>query len=207
VISPDYTRDGILLAGTVEDGVFSSADRGGRWVAWNFGLLDLNIICLAISPAYAEDETLFAGTDSGIFYSTNGGRAWREAAFSLDLAPVLSLALSPNYASDGILFAGTESHGLYRSDDRGQTWIHLGEDAIPGAVNSILLSPEFPARADLLVVLSERLLVSRDGGQSWVDWAPGLDPRQGLACVAAPQGLEPGAPLLVGLVNGGVMRI
>ena len=207
VISPDYVRDGILLAGTVEDGVFSTSNRGGYWVAWNFGLLDLNTICMAISTDFSRDETLFVGVDSGIFRSTNGGRAWREVNFPLELAPVLSLALSPAYSEDGILFAGTESHGLYRSEDRGCNWTRLGEDVVHNAVNAILLSPEFPERADVLVMLGDGLVLSRDGGRSWAGWRSGVEFGEGLACVAAPQGLDPDAPLLVGLVDGGVLRI
>jgi photosystem II stability/assembly factor-like uncharacterized protein len=191
----------------VEDGVFSSSNRGGHWVAWNFGLLDLNTICLAISPDFGRDETLFVGTDSGIFRSTNGGRAWREVDFALELAPVLSLALSPGYSEDGILFAGTESHGLHRSDDRGRSWVRVGATIIIEAVNAILLSPEFPEKADLLAVLSDGLLLSRDGGGSWSDWKTGVEFDEGLASAAAPQGLDPAAPLLVGLVDGGVLRI
>jgi photosystem II stability/assembly factor-like uncharacterized protein len=207
VISPNYARDGILLAGMVEDGVFSTSNRGGHWVAWNFGLLDLNTICLAISPGFAHDETLFVGTDSGIFRSTNGGRAWREVDFPLELAPVLSLALSPAYSQDGILFAGTESHGLYRSEDRGRKWTRLGEETITSAVNAILVSPGFPQAGDVLVMPGDALLISRNGGQTWSDWKAGAAFEQGTASVAAPQGLAAGAPLLVGLVAGGVLRL
>ncbi len=110
-VSPQFAQDGVVLAGTMEDGVFRSGDRGAQWAAWNFGLLDLSVLCLSMSPAYADDETVFAGTDSGIFRSMNGGRAWRELEFPPDWAPVLSLALSPGFGADGMLFAGTEFGG------------------------------------------------------------------------------------------------
>ena len=140
VLSPDYARDGTVLAATVEDGVFRSGDRGSQWESWNFGLLDLDVYSIAISPAFGDplgssglgssgDETLYVGTETGIFRSTNGGRAWREVGFDTDLAPVLSLALSPDYARDGCLYAGTASQGLYCSGDRGRTWARIGESA------------------------------------------------------------------------------
>jgi photosystem II stability/assembly factor-like uncharacterized protein len=207
VVSPDYAQDGVVLAGTMEDGVFRSGDRGAHWAAWNFGLLDLSVLCLSMSPAYADDETVFAGTDSGIFRSMNGGRAWRETNFPADWAPVLSLALSPGYGADGMLFAGTESAGLFRSNDQGRTWNRLGEEVIAGPVNSVVLAPDFPAQPAILALLGNALLVSRDGGRSWSDWKPGLPVDRGLTAVAAPQGLGPGAPLLVGLADGAVLRI
>lgn len=204
-LSPDYGRDGIVFAGTLEDGVFYSKDRGQSWAAWNFGLLDLNVLALAVSPNFTRDETLFVGTDSGIYRSTNGGRAWREVEFAMEYAPVLSLALSPGYAVDGILFAGTEEHGLFKSDDRGQSWTRVAETTIARAVNAILLSPHFPQTADVLVMLGDALLISRDGGQRWASREARLT--GGLASVVAPQGLAPDAPLLVGLTEGGVLRV
>jgi hypothetical protein len=176
-------------------------------VIWNFGLLDLNILSMAISPEFATDETIFVGTETGVFRSTNGGRAWRETEFPMEPAPVISLAISPGYAQDGMVAAGTESHGLFYSDDKGKTWKRLGEEAVTGAVNAISLSPEFPAKPHMLAMLDEALLISRDAGQSWADWKDGLCIEQGTASLATPHGLDPGAPLLVGLVGGEVLRI
>ena len=206
VISPNFSQDGVLLAGTNEDGVFRSADRGRHWSAWNFGLLDLNVLCLVISPDFAHDETLFAGTETGVFRSTNGGRAWREIDFPTEYAPVLSLALSADLANDGVLLAGTESYGLLRSGDEGHTWSRLGQEIITDNVNAIILGPEYTDRPEILVALSDRLLVSRDGGTSWSDWREGLTFEQGVASVVAPQGLGSKASLLLGLVDGGVLR-
>jgi photosystem II stability/assembly factor-like uncharacterized protein len=210
-ISPNFAHDGTLFAGTMEDGVFRSADRGSRWSAWNFGLLDLSVLSMAISPGFVDDETLFVGTETGVFRSTNGGRAWREVNFPTELAPVLSLALSPGYVHDTTLFAGTESGALLRSEDKGGTWTCLREDAATGAVNGIMLSTDFPAKPDILVVLSTALTVSRDGGQSWSDReaSPAAAERmmRGLASAIAPRGLDENAPLLVGLVEGGILLL
>ena len=205
--SPNFVRDGALFAGTMEDGVLRSTDRGGRWQRWNFGLLDLAVLCLAISPQFAADDTLFAGTETGLFRSTNGGRAWREVSFPNDLAPVLSLAASPDYAHDGTLWAGTESNGLHVTTDRGNSWRRVAEDLITDTVNAVLLSPQFPAKADVLAMPPDRLLISRDGGGHWSTWPGRLPDGAELSSVVAPQGLDAGAPLLVGLTDGQVVRV
>lgn len=207
VVSPNFAQDGTLLAGTLEDGVLRSGDRGEHWTAWNFGLLDLNVLCLAISPSFAGDETLFAGTESGIFRSTNGGRAWREVEFPMEYAPVLSLALSPGYATDGLLLAGSETNGLFISRDRGATWERLGQKALGKEVSSIALAPRFPDQPDILVVSDNAVLISRDGGATWADWPEAASFSGEVVAVAAPQGLEPGALLLVGLTDGRVVRV
>ena len=207
VISPAYAEDGTVLAATLEDGVYATDDRGDHWMPWSFGLMDLNVLCLAISPDYAADETVFAGTESGVFRSTNGGRAWRETDFPMECAPVLSLAVSPDLARDGSVWAGTEEHGLFHSRDGGKTWQQLGRGQITDAINAILLSATVSSVVDVLVVQAGTLIVSRDGGRSWAPWRNGLSYDEGLACVAAPFGLYAGAPLLVGLATGDVRRV
>lgn len=207
VVSPNFAADGVIFAGTMEDGVFRSADRGSSWAAWNFGLLDLQVLSLAISPTFAADETLFAGTASCLFRSTNGGRAWRDVDFPTEYAPMLSVALSPDYARDERIFVGTESHGLFSSDDDGRTWTRHGEDVITGAVNSLALAQEPDAALVVLALLDSALLISGDGGQCWAERRPGLSFESGAASLVAPHGLDPAAPLLVGLTTGGVIRI
>jgi len=207
VISPNFARDGIVLAATLEDGVFRSANRGEHWAAWNFGLLDLHVLCLAISPDFARDETLWAGTETGIFRSTNGGRAWREVDFPVEWAPLLCLAVSPGYAMDGTLLAGSETNGLFISRDRGAGWKRLEGEALGEEVSSITLGPHFPARPDILVITNNTLLVSRDGGVTWADWPEATSLSGEVVAVTTPQGLEPGAPLLVGLADGQVVRV
>jgi photosystem II stability/assembly factor-like uncharacterized protein len=207
VLSPDYAEDTIIFAGTMDDGVFRSGDGGASWEMWNIGLLDPNILCLAISPDFGRDRTLYAGTESGIYCSRNSGRFWHELAFPIDDAPVLCLALSPAFEQDGIMFAGTEACGLARSTDRGQSWQTLPVPDLSGAINGLLISPDFHNTPDLLIILDDTLLVSRDEGLSWSQVQTDADLSAGLTSIVAPLGLEPDAPLLAGLVDGRVLRI
>jgi photosystem II stability/assembly factor-like uncharacterized protein len=168
-ISPSFQTDGIIFAGTMEDGVFFSSDEGAHWVSWNFGLLDLNILSLAASPSFNDDETIYAGTESGIFKSTNGGRAWKEISFPIGYVPIISLAVSPNFSRDHTIFAGTEENGMFRSQDAGKTWQQVGEEVISDPVNSILFSPSSSKSQYTVSVIGGKVLISRDNGSNWED--------------------------------------
>ncbi len=106
---------------------------------------------------------------------------------------------------DRLIFAGTESSGLYRSADGGTSWTRVGEDRIAEVVNGIVLGSNFGERPSLLV-LSPDPLISSDGGTTWSTVLDLPQEASGLS-VAAPHGLDVGAPLLVGLDSGGVLRM
>jgi photosystem II stability/assembly factor-like uncharacterized protein len=125
--------------------------------------VDSHTSTLAVSPGFSRDHTLFAGTDSGIFRSHTGGRSWRELSFPMDAAPVLSLAVSPAFETDGRVYAGTEDSGLWLSDDWGGNWRQINSDLILSPVNAIHLN----ARAEVRLLLEDKLLWSDDGGKSW----------------------------------------
>jgi len=207
VTSPNYTQDGLLFAGTLEDGLFFSTDCGLHWQAGSFGLLDLKLFCLAVSPNFAHDQTLFAGTHSGLFRSANGGRSWREVSLPPGYDAVFSLALSPHFAQDGVLFAGTETQGLLRSDDGGRSWARLGENILTDAINTVLLSPQFPRQPDILALHGGTLLLSHDAGLSWQPWREAALAEKRVTTVLAPLGFDPGAPSLVGLLDGDILNI
>ncbi len=170
VVSPNYTEDGAIFAGTNEDGVLVSDDRGKSWNSWNFGLLDLHVLCLAASPAFTTDETLFAGAESGLFRSTNGGRAWKEIDLPFGFDAVLSLAFSPRYSQDQTVFVGTENNGLLVSKDAGKSWRRLGRTALEEPVNAVAFFTPKQDQQGMIILHGGSLLVSVDGGECWMPW-------------------------------------
>ena len=132
-----------------------------RMVRRQVGLIDLAVYTIAVSPDFACDHMVFAGTESGVFRSSSGGRGWKETSFPMDAAPVLSLTLS----AGGLLYAGTETHGLFVSDDFGATWHGLKTDAPSTPIHAIHVTTE-PAPI-LFVLLEDSLMWSTDAGSSW----------------------------------------
>jgi photosystem II stability/assembly factor-like uncharacterized protein len=206
-VSPNYARDGIVFATTMDDGVFRSSNRGVDWTAWNFGLFDRHILSVAVSPNFEEDKNVFLGTESGIFHSVNGGLGWRETEFKIAYAPVLSLAISPNFAEDDLLFAGTENAGIFYSADRAATWaLAAGEDQV-GSVNAILIAKNFLEESNLLITNGESILISRDRAQSWQPWRANLQFDDLVLSIAALNDLAPESKLLAGFANGQIFQI
>ena len=126
-LSPAFDQDHIGLAATAQDGVLRTADGGATWHAWNYGLLDLTINAIALSPDFANDATCFAATDHGVFTSSNGGRAWTELPIGMEHGPFTSASVVetrslrdvPRIAS---LQIGTEGNGLWMAKEPFDTW-------------------------------------------------------------------------------------
>lgn len=200
-VSPSFEYDGILLAGTMEDGVFASLDRGARWKPWNFGLFDLNALCIALSPNLQHDEIVLAGTETGLYRSANGGRAWRATAFPTDKAPVLCLAfVNGDAAGKTRILAGTENHGLWVSCDEGRSWTRLMPAIIPESVNDIQVIRRSDGSQHLFALVSDGLLTSADGGRTWARLMQTSDTPTALLSTV-------GGPIFVGLLGKGIARL
>ena len=192
-VGRDETGEMCILAGTFEDGVFRSTDGGKSWRAHNHGLFDHSLYCFALSPNFAQDGIVYAGTGSGVYRSENGGRLWRDLILPDGDEAVLSLALSPGSAGDGALYVGTESHGLLCSCDDGESWTKLR--LAEGAINAIVF-----ARADALFAqVDDAVWHSRDDGGSWRESVTAE-----VDCIALD--LD-GETLLLAMADGGVKRM
>lgn len=190
-LSPNFTEDGIGFAATLEDGVLVTTNHGQSWHSWNFGLLDLEVLTVAVSQSFGQDETVIAGTGTGIFRSTNGGRAWRELAIDENAAPLSGVCFS-----HGVLVAGSENSGLFYSRDFGDTW-QKRSTFRSGQISALGVSPD----GSLLAVATPTVVaVSSDAGANWTR-TEGKTP-VGIVSIAP----LPNGAILVGTQEEGLWR-
>lgn len=128
-----------------------------------------SVTALAVSPAFAVDRTLLAGSNNGVYLSRDAGASWMT--LSIAIAPT-RLIVSPDYPIDPTVFAITDATRewydvLYRSADGGVTWLPVWYG---GDVYDLALSPSFAEDgiAFLAVSLSPgQVLHSSDFGATW----------------------------------------
>jgi photosystem II stability/assembly factor-like uncharacterized protein len=164
----------VLLAGLHRDGVARSRDDGRTWEVTNAGLDARLLTCLALSPAFAQDQTLFAaGPQDGVSVSADGGRTWTERNAGLDDAGVLGLAVSPAYARDRTLYVATAA-GIHVSRDAGATW--AGSAASEPARAVVTGPARGSAPPSVVAAMSGgRLLASNDAARTWRTLADSFD--------------------------------
>jgi hypothetical protein len=148
--SPDYASDATLFLRTWDPGdgspdypagevLLRSSDGGETWLRLRGGLPEGSDLALAaaLSPAFAQDNTLFAGgargdyAGEGVWVSRDRGDTWSQAWGGLEHLRVNRLVLSPRFAADATLLAYARleriepwqsGSSLHRSTDGGVTW-------------------------------------------------------------------------------------
>jgi photosystem II stability/assembly factor-like uncharacterized protein len=166
--SPNFTQDGILLAGTLDYGVLRSVSRGSHWHTRNYGILDIGVLCLAVSPQFERDETALVGTSTGIYRTPNKGLAWRESALpDEEEESIQSIAFSPSYTKDGLILAGSEAGRLLRSHDTGQTWKHVDSPCKGVPINALVTVTDPQFGLLWIIAAGDTIFVSNDSGENW----------------------------------------
>ena len=186
VVNPAFEVEPVVYAGTV-NGVFKSVDGGANWQAVGLPAESL----LAISPNYAADRTVYAGTTSGLFVTRNAGQSWTE----LNAAPlststrVEAVGVSPAYATDRTVLVSVLGRGLFRSTNRGITFVETGS----GLINDnaliadfdnptsapIRFSPSYATDRTIFGFAQTHIVKSTDRGLTWrvLDLPPAVNVR------------------------------
>jgi hypothetical protein len=112
-VSPDYASDEVVFVGlgarVLKPVRHARAVRAGRsrpvWHAIDLDQGVVAVTAIALSPAYAQDQTVFVATNAGVLISRDGGESYR--LWSEQLAPpgILALTISPNYSTDRLIYA------------------------------------------------------------------------------------------------------
>lgn len=163
-VSPTYSMDHTVFAG-VAGGILRSTDGGATWTLANAPKPDPVISSLALSPNFAQDGQLYAGTvEDGVLQSSDRGTSWISWNFQLVDLSILSLAISPDFIFDHALYTGT-STGIFGSRTAGRAWHEINLPCGYAAVMSLLALGD-----GVLLAGTEQngLYRSTDGGKSWL---------------------------------------
>jgi hypothetical protein len=209
--APKRARRLLVLVATRKGAWIYEADAARRrWRANGPHFLGHIINHLVLDPR--DGRTLLAAAKTGhlgptVFRSTNFGRTWKEAARPPAFPKAAKGAagrsvdhtfwLTPGHPSQpGLWYAGTSPHGLFRSEDGGDTWepmVGLNEnpqykqwmggpqDGTPDGpkLHSILVDPRDAAHL-YLGMSSGGVHETRDGGRTWAPIVDGLEVVEGL---------------------------
>lgn len=197
-------KPGVLYAGVEPAAFFISNDDGETWQL-NESLYDhphradwfpgAGGLCLhTILPDPGDSERIYVAISTGGCYRTDdGGKNWApcnknvRADFLPDNLPeygqcVHKMVLHPE--NPEVIFQ--QNHcGVYRSDDRGENWVDIGEGKLPSRFGfPIAVHPQQPDTIYIVLEESDQYRLSVDGsfavwrsedrGESWQRMKQGL---------------------------------
>ena len=182
VISPNFSSDKTLYYTHYrhKGGLLRSQDAGYTWqnIAKDTPLAQRLNIGLAISSNYNNDQTLIAGTDEGVYMTQDAGKSWIKVGGSTPVGEefIEAVAISPNYKNDKTLLVSVKGRGLFKSEDAGLTFSHIGDDSIslsrlntPSASMPIQFSPNYAQDQTIYGygAAGNQIFKSTDKGETW----------------------------------------
>ena len=121
---------------------------------------------IAVSPAYAEDQTVFAIVRGRLMRSTDGGSTWVEIVRGLGgTTQVLArVAFAPT--DERVVYLTTRGEGVLKSEDGGTSWQPANRGLSDLNLQDIAVSPVSP---DVAIAAGGvgGLFRTTDGGASW----------------------------------------
>jgi photosystem II stability/assembly factor-like uncharacterized protein len=164
-------------------GVYRTRDGGKTWeqvlsVAPDTGCADLAIDPLDPATMYAAmwqvrrrpDFFTSGGPRSGFFKSTDGGSHWEPMKNGLPAGEIgrIAIAIAPSQPSTVYATIEAKKSGLYRSDDRGESWTQVNTTATVGQrpfyFSRMVVDP---TDANRLYKMGTILQWSEDGGRTF----------------------------------------
>src|SRR6185369_4917581 len=174
------------------------------WVDGNYSISDKTVsgcTCLTLSPDYAVDQTVFAGTkDAGILISRDGGYGFSQVDGMVD-KNILTLTVSPGYSADKTAFAGTYANML-KSTDRGGSWNPANNGIKNLEFGPFSVSPNYAVDQTVITQANNVFKKTNDGGTNWSEAPFG----KGAYSLAYSPGFASDRTLFAGVMAGGVYK-
>lgn len=205
--SPNFEKDGTVFVTTVETSIVSkTVDWAESWHECGTGLPEAEILCIAVSPEFATDRTLFVGLKKkGIYRSSDAGDTWDALDTGINNLTVYDLAVSPDFDTDQTLFIATNV-GIYKSTDGGATWANPVQWGSTMKVHILAISPDFGQDQTLFAsAWGQGLFKSTDGGSRWTDKTAGITQNK-IAAVELSPNYRNDQTLLVATQKDGIFR-
>jgi hypothetical protein len=196
-----------------DPGVLFRSDDGGETWDPNHGLLDHptrdrwfpgagGMSCHSIQVDPRDRDRMYVGiTAAGIFRTEDGGESWTPINESVAADFLAEPHADVGQCPHKVLLhperpdrLWQQNHfGVYRSDDRGDSWVRVDQNGLPGGFGfPLMLDPGDPSRVFVIPETSPeyhyspsgRLAVYRteDSGETWAPMVDGL-PAQAWAAV------------------------
>ncbi len=130
------------------------------------------------------ENGVWQGPQSGLFKSTDGGNTWRQITQGLpgEKDDLGRIGISVNLGDPKIMYASVEANesasGVYRSDDAGESWHRVNNEArVYGRGSDFAEVRSDPKNPEIVYAANTQTYKSTDGGKTFIGWkgAPGGD--------------------------------
>ncbi|MBP6367671.1 MAG: hypothetical protein KA343_10260 [Nitrosomonas sp.] len=171
-ISPDFMQDNTVVIAKSPGNLLISADGGIQW-SDKGNPVNAIIHDIAIAPGNAKE--LFLATSEGIFYSNDWGETFIHKPANLPIEAINNIAISPNYLIDKTIYCTTITETVFKSTNRGNTWLlHKSGAVVTGQAltklnefSELQISNTFSADGAVFLSAYDGLFISTDGGKAW----------------------------------------
>ena len=202
VVSPNFAEDGTLSPAHL------TTESSIRWIEaavgrrGHYGMLDLGVFATAVSPLFAQDQTVLAGTSTGIFFSPMEGLRGVRRMFPMRRTRSFVFSFSPNFRHDSLIAAGTEAGILLKSLDAGRTWSYMETPCAGSSINALTFLAQEDSGPLMILAAATCIHVSASGYPCWRSWDAG----HAVLTLASCTDGEQQSFVLAGLKDSGIWR-
>ena len=113
-LSPHFTDDGILFAGTESHGLFYSDDGGVSWMRRNGKKITESVNAVVLSPLYPDKPDVLVAHGNRLLVSRDGGKSWTDWRENGEVGTVVSVAAPCGLDRDARLLVGLLDKGVVK---------------------------------------------------------------------------------------------